>query len=211
MLKLYPLISRFYVWEMRNLAKEVLQDELSEALDGIMSKKDEVRSDSFRILKRISEEQPNALYPKWDYLADLLNGDNHFHRYISINLLANLAKIDVKNKFETVFDKYFSNIAGERTMVAGQAALNSGKIAKAKPKLQPKITNRLLNIEKAHQGKQIELIKAYVIEAFNEYFEESLDKNKILDFVSAQLESKSPKTRKVAKEFLKGKLQKSGS
>jgi hypothetical protein len=196
---------------MRNLAKEVLQDELSEALDGIMSKKDEVRSDSFRILKRISEEQPNALYPKWDYLANLLNSDNQSHRYISINLLANLAKIDVKNKFETIFDEYFSNIAGERTMVAGQAALNSGKIAKAKPKLQPKITNRLLNIEKTHQGKQIELIKAYVIEAFNEYFEESLDKNKILDFVRAQLESKSPKTRKVAKEFLKGKLQKSGS
>jgi hypothetical protein len=196
---------------MRNLAKEVLQDELSEALDGIMSKKDEVRSDSFRILKRISEEQPNALYPKWDYLANLLNSDNQSHRYISINLLANLAKIDVKNKFETIFDEYFSNIAGERTMVAGQAALNSGKIAKAKPKLQPKITNRLLNIEKTHQGKQIELIKAYVIEAFNEYFEESLDKNQILDFVRAQLESKSPKTRKVAKEFLKGKLQKSGS
>ena len=211
MLKLNPLISRFYVWEMRNLEKKVFQDELSEALDGIMSKKDEVRSASFRILKRISEEQPNALYPKWDYLADLLNSDNHFHRYISINLLANLAKIDVKNKFETIFDKYFSNIEGERTMVAGQAALNSGKIAKAKPKLQPKITNRLLNIEKTHQGKQIELIKAYVIEAFSEYFEESLDKNKILDFVRAQLESKSPKTRKVAKEFLKGKLQKSGS
>jgi hypothetical protein len=210
-LKLNPLISRFCVWEMRDLEKRVLQDELSEALDGIMSKKDEVRSASFRVLKRISEEQPNALYPKWDYLANLLNSDNQSHRYISINLLANLAKIDVKNKFETIFDEYFSNIAGERTMVAGQAALNSGKIAKAKPKLQPKITNRLLNIEKTHQGKQIELIKAYVIEAFNEYFEESLDKNQILDFVRAQLESKSPKTRKVAKEFLKGKLQKSGS
>jgi hypothetical protein len=154
-------------------------------------------------LKRISEEQPNALYPKWDYLADLLNSDNHFHRYISINLLANMARVDAKNRFEKIFDKYFDNMEGERTMVAGQAALNSGKIAKAKPNLQAKITNRLLNIDVRHQGKQIELIKAYVIEAFNEYFEESSDKNKILDFVKAQLESKSPKTRKVAKEFLK--------
>jgi hypothetical protein len=188
---------------MRNLVKKALEEELSRALEGIMSKKDEIRSASFRILKRISEEQPNALYPKWDYLADLLDSDNHSQRYISINLLADLAKIDVKNKFEPIFDKYFSNIEGERTMVAGQAALNSGKIAKAKPKLQPKITHRLLNIEKTHQGKQIELIKAYVIEAFNEYFEESSDKNKILDFVKAQLESTSPKTRKVAKEFLK--------
>jgi hypothetical protein len=197
---------------MTDLEKKVLEEELSEALDGIMSKKDEIRFASFKILKRISEEQPNALYPKWDYLANLLDSDNHSHRYISINLLANLSKVDVKNRFEKIFDKYFGNIESERTMVAGQAALNSGKIAKAKPKLQTKITNRLLNIDKTHQGKQIELIKAYVIEAFNEYFEESLDKDKILDFVKAQLESKSPKTRKVAKEFLKKEsAKKSGS
>jgi hypothetical protein len=88
-------------------------------------------------------------------------------------------------------------------MVAGQAALNSGLIAKAKPNLQTKITNRLLNIEKNHKGKQIDLIKAYAIEAFDKYFEESLDKKKILDFVKAQLDCKSPKTRKIAKEFLK--------
>ena len=143
------------------------------------------------------------MYQKWDYLADLLDSDNHYHRYISINILANLAIVDIENKFEKMFDKYFSNIDGDRTMAAGQAALNSGKIAKVKPNLQTKITNRLLNIDKTHQGKQIDLIKAYVIEAFNEYFEESLDKSKILDFVKAQLESKSPKTRKVANESLK--------
>jgi hypothetical protein len=153
----------------------------------------------------LSEEQPKVLYPKWDYLANLLDSDNHYHRYISINILANLAVVDTKNKFDKIFDKYFSNIDGDRTMVAGQAALNSGKIAKTKPNLQTKITNRLLNIEKTHKGKQIELIKAYTIEAFNEYFEESSDKNKILDFVKTQLESESPKTRKLAKEFLKKK------
>jgi len=69
--------------------------------------------------------------------------------------------------------------------------------------LQTKITNKLLNIDKTHRGKQTDLLKAYAIEAFNEYFEEASDKKKILDFVKAQLESKSPKTRKVAKEFLK--------
>jgi len=183
----------------------IIDQKISEALKGILSKKDEIRSKSFKILLHVSEEQPKVLYPKWDYLADLLDSDNHYQRNISINLLANLAKIDTKNKFEKVFDKYFSNINGDRTMVAGQAALNSGKIAKAKPNLQTQITKRLLNIEKTHQGKQIELIKAYVIEAFNEYFEESSDKNKIVNFVKAQLMSKSPKTKKVAKEFLKRK------
>jgi hypothetical protein len=190
---------------MHTARKVIVNQKISEALEGILSKKDEIRFNSFKILLHVSEEQPQVLYPKWDYLTDLLDSDNHYQRNISINLLANLAKVDTKNKFENIFDKYFSNINGDRTMVAGQAALNSGKIAKAKPSLQTRITNRLLNIEKTHKGKQIELIKAYVIEAFNEYFAESSDKNKIVDFVKAQLKSKSPKTRKVAKEFLKRK------
>jgi hypothetical protein len=191
---------------VRKLAKKGVEAEkLSKALKGILSKKDEIRSNSFKVLMHLSEEQPKVLYPKWDYLANLLDSDNHYQRYISINILANLAAVDTKNKFDKIFDKYFSNIDGDRTMVAGQAALNSGKIAKTKPNLQTKITNRLLNIEKTHKGKQIELIKAYTIEAFNEYFEESSDKNKILDFVKTQLESESPKTRKLAKEFLKKK------
>jgi hypothetical protein len=197
----------FYAQEtkdLRKMKKKVFETErLREALDGIMSKKDEVRTISFKILKRVSKEQPNLLYSEWDYLANLLDSDNHYHRYMSINLLANLAKVDVRNRFEKIFDKYFGNIDGERTMVAGQAALNSGKIAKVKPNLRAKITSRLLNIDNTHQGKQVELVKAYAIEALDEYFEGSSEKNRILDFVKAQLESRSPKTRKVAKEFLK--------
>jgi hypothetical protein len=190
--------------DVRILAERLVEGEkLTEALKGILSKKDEVRSSSFKVLMHISEEKPETLYPKYDYLANLLESDNHYQRYISINILANLAVVDKKNKFENVFEKYFNNIDGNRTMVAGQAALNSGKIAKAKPNLQTKITKRLLNIEKTHKGKQIELIKAYVIEAFNEYFEETSDKNQMLNFVKAQLNSKSPKTRKLAKEFLR--------
>jgi hypothetical protein len=42
-----------------------------------------------------------------------------------------------------------------------------------------------------------------VIEAFDEYFEQARDKNKILEFVNRQLESKSPKTSRKAKYFLK--------
>lgn len=192
------------ILDVKDLAKKVIEDEkLTELLEGILSKKNKIRFSNYKILMQISDDQPDVLYSKWDYLADLLDSDNHYYRYISINLLANIVKVDTKNKFEKIFNKYFNNLDGHRTMVAGHAASNLGKIAKVKPNLQSKITNRLLNIEKTHQGKQIDLIKAYVIEAFNEYFDESSDKNKIMDFVKVQLESKSPKTRKLANEFLK--------
>ena len=72
---------------------------------------------------------------------------------IDVESLAKNAIVDEKLLSE-LFDKYFSNIDGDRTMIAGQAALNSGKVAKAKPNLQTKITNKPLNIDKTHHGKQ---------------------------------------------------------
>lgn len=191
--------------DMEEAVVKALKDDdvLSELLEGILSKQDEIRFNCHQVLMHLTEMQPEVLYPNWDYLTDLLDSDNHYHRYIAINLLANLVEADTEDMFEEIFDKYFGNIDGDRTMVAGQAALNAGKIARAKPNLQKKITDKLLNIEKTHRGKQVELIKAYAIEAFNEYFDEAVDKGKIIDFVKAQFESQSPKTRKVAKEFLK--------
>jgi hypothetical protein len=189
-------------------ASKALKDSetLAELLDGIVSKQDKIRLSSYRVLLHISEHNPDVLYPRWDHLTDLLKSDNHYNRYIAINLVANLVKVDKENKFEACFDRYFDNIAGEKSMVAGQAALNAGKIAKAKPNLQVKITNILLYIDQVHQGKQTELMKAYAIEALNDYFDEIADKEKIIDFVKAQLVSDSPKTRKAAKGFLGSRL-----
>ncbi|MDI9578280.1 MAG: hypothetical protein QM398_09125 [Thermoproteota archaeon] len=190
--------------KVRKMSRKVIDcEKLSGLLKGILSKKDEIRNAHYKQLLQISIEQPDLLYSKWDYIATFLDSDNHYHRYIAITLLANLAVVDVDNKFEKIFDKYFANIDCDRTMVAGQAALNSGKIAKAKPTLQTDITNRLINIDKTHQGKHVELIKSYAIEAFNEFFMDFSDKNKILGFVELQLKSESPKTRRIATEFLK--------
>ena len=60
----------------------------------------------------------------------------------------------------------------------------------------------MLNIENIHPGKQIELVKSAIIESFSEFFEKSENKDAIVDFVKKQLNSESPKTRKIAKEFL---------
>jgi hypothetical protein len=185
-------------------AKKAIKDEklLSELLEGVLSNEDEIRYPSFKTLLTISEEHPEVLYPKWDFFAGLIKSDNSYKKLIALRLIANLTKVDSENKFEKIFDNYYSILDEDKTMTAGHLASNSGKIAKAKPKLQSKITNKLLNIDKTHEGRQKELIKAYAIEAFDEYYEESGDKKKIIGFVKKQLESESPKTRKKAKEFL---------
>jgi len=183
--------------------KVILDDKLiDEISEGILSKKDEIREKNFKILLQISRKYPKVLFSKWDFFVDLLNSDNHFHRYMSINLIANIVSIDIVSKFEEIYDLYFDNIKSNKTMVAGQTALNSGKIANKIPSLQQNISNILLNIDRLHKGKQTELLKGYAIESFNEYFDKIKDKNKILNFVKEQLNSTSPKTRKVAKEFI---------
>ena len=188
---------------VENVAKEALKDKevLSELLEGILSKKDTIRYNSFKVLLLISDEHPEVLYPKWDFFVDIVDSDNAYWKLIAVRIIANLTKADTKNKFEKIFDKYY-DLFNDSVIVAGHLAANSGKIAKAKPKLQTKITNKLLNIDKTDQ-KHKDLVKAGAIEAFDEYFEEAKNKKKILEFVKKQLNCKSPKTRKKAKEFLK--------
>jgi hypothetical protein len=187
------------------IAEKALGDEdlLSALREGILSKTDTVRENSFKALLLISKAHPEVLYPHWDYFANLLDSTNSYTVYIGMYIIAHLAKVDTKNRFDKVFDRYYSIFGGKQTMTAAHAAKLSGKIATYKPALQGKITEKLLSIDEIHKGSQKELIKGYVIEAFNEYFGEAEDKEDILEFVRGQLQSTSPKTRKTAEEFLK--------
>ncbi|MFB0544745.1 MAG: hypothetical protein ACETVN_03440 [Asgard group archaeon] len=192
--------------DVENLAKKAIKDKnlLSELLQGILSKKDEKREPSFKALLQISEEHPELIYSEWDYFAELLTSDNSFHKYMAIYLIASLTRVDKENKFEKIFDKYYDLLDDKSVIPPSHTAKNSGKIAKAKPNLQTKITNKLLSIDETHhKPERKDLIKGYAIEAFNEYFEEAENKKEILEFVKKQLKSKSPTTIKKAKEFLK--------
>jgi len=191
--------------KIEELAKKALYNHeiFSELLNGILSKNDIVRSNSFKTLLFISEETPESLYPHWLQFEKMIKSSNNYHKYIAIYIIANLTVIDREGKFENISDDYFDIIDSEKTMTASHAALNSGKIAIYKPELKDKITDILLNIDKNHKGKQKELVKSYAIEALDKYFEESDNKERILKFVKAQLESKSPKTRENAEKFLK--------
>lgn len=89
-------------------------------------------------------------------------------------------------------------------IIAAHVARNSGRIARAKPRSQARITRKLLHTDDAsYRAEQKDLIRGYAIEAFAEYFEEAKDKKKMLEFVRKQLGSKSPSTRTKAKRFLR--------
>lgn len=189
--------------EKENIAKKALKDDnfLGEMIDNLTENCDK-RWPSFQVLNYISEKYPGALYSKWDYLTNLFRTGNSYTKYATIYILANLTKVDTENKFEKIFDDYFGEIDTKRTITAAQVVYNSGKIAKAKPKLQDKIIKKIMDIENIHKGKQKELIKGYAIDAFSEYYQDFKNKEKIIKYVRNQLNSKSPSTQKRAKAFL---------
>jgi hypothetical protein len=172
-------------------------------LDGVLSKDDTYRYNCFKLLVQISDDHPLVLYPEWDYFVELLSSSNSYHRSIALQIIANLTKADDENRFDGIFDPYFGLLNDEKVVTARYLAQSAGRIVRAKPHLQAKITEKLLEIDGTHhaQGRK-DLISADIIGAFEEFFEDSHDKEEILAFVERQLKCSSPKTRKAAKAFL---------
>ena len=190
---------------VESMAKKALKEEaiLSELIDNLTTKNETVRYNCSKTLNLLSKEHPEVLYSKWDFFVELLNSDHAYWKLSVIPLIANLTRIDTENKFERIFDEYYSLLDDKSMIPAAWVADYSGKIARAKPELQTRITDKLLSIDEMHHHpERRDLIKAGALESFDEYYEEAVDKKKILEFVKKQLECKSPKTRKIAKEFL---------
>ena len=176
---------------------------LKEILDGIVSKDDTYRYNCFKVLLQISEDHPLILYPEWDYFVGLLGSGNSYHRSIGLQIIANLTRVDDETRFDGIFDQYFGLLDDEKVITARYLAQSAGRIVRAKPHLQARITEKLLGIDGTHhaQGRK-DLIKADIIQSFEEFFEDSRDKEEMLTFVENQLGCSSPKTRKAAKAFL---------
>lgn len=130
---------------VKKVAKKALEDNavLSGLLEGVLSKKEKIRFNSFKVLLLISEEHPDALYPRWDFFADLLSSPNTYFKYIAIHIITNLTKIDSKSRFEKIFSKFYALLDDKSMIPAAYVTGNSAKIVAAKPRLQTNITNTL--------------------------------------------------------------------
>lgn len=192
--------------DIEAVAEKALADSelFSETLDGFTSKTETLRYNCHKMLMRISEKNGEFLYPKWDYFVEFLSSDNSYRKMSASQIIANLTKVDKENRFEKIVDKYYGLLDDKSMIVAIYVASGSGEIVRAKPQLEREITNRLLDIDKTHhaEGRKL-LIKAGAIEAFDKYFTEAADKERILAFVRGEQSCDSPKTRKIAQDFLR--------
>lgn len=194
--------------DIEAIAERALEDErvLLQLLEGISphAKKTTIRNNSFNALMLLAERHPEVLFSRWDYFVELLKSDNSFSQYPAVHIIATLVEADEGDRFDAIFDTYYSLLDDESVMIAGHVAGVSGKIAQAKPKLQTRVTKRLLNIDATHfEPGRKDLIKSYAIESFDAYFEEAENQEEIIEFVRRQLDCTSPKTRRIAQSFLR--------
>ena len=184
------------------------QRALQDLLDGISPKtqKSIIRESSSKAVLYLSEQHPEVLLPHWAYFVKLLKSDNGFSKYVAIHVIANLVTAGDDGRFEKSFNAFYKLLDDESVMVASHVAGVSGQIARARPLLQPKITQRLLGITQTHfPAERQALIISYAIPALDEYFANSSarEQDRILAFVQQQIDCASPKTRRLAKDFVK--------
>ena len=191
---------------VESIAKKVVNDKklLDDLLEYTSSDKAVIKYKSLKVLTLLSEQQSELLYPEWDFFVKLLDNENTFLRTIGATIIANLTRIDTENKFESIFNKYYNLLEDKSMINAANIAGRSGIIAKSKPHLQSKITNKLLDIDKTqHSSECKNIIKGKAILSFNEYIGEFKDKEKIIQFIKKELKNTRPATKKKAEKLLK--------
>jgi len=193
--------------DKEKIAAEVIKnpEALLSLFEGINSDKAAVRYGCEKTLRFISEKNPELVYPHFDFFVKLLDSENNFLKWGAIIIIANLTKVDKENRFENIFDKYFSPISGPVMITAGNTMASAARIALYKPHLIERITKEILKVEKA-KYRTVECVNVacgHAIDSFNQFYEKINDKEPVIEFIKHQLRNTRVPVRKRAEKFLK--------
>jgi hypothetical protein len=178
---------------------------LSEIFQGLSADEARIKYGCAKVLRIISEKEPEVLYPEFHFLAELLNSDRTFLRWDAIQIIANLAAVDSENRVESIFDQYFAPIPGPVMITGANVIRGAAKIALAKPQLTERIVTELLKVEKArYQTTECRNIAlGHAIKSFDQFFDQIKDKEPVIELVKKQLKNKRNSTRKKAELFIR--------
>ena len=200
--------------QIKTLTKEQLADKVKEnfnllpnIVNGMNSPKATIRYGCGKILMDLSEEYPEKIYPHWDSFVNLLDSKYRILTWQAMAIIANLTKVDTKNKFDTIFEKYYDFINNDYMVTVANVVGHSSKIALAKPHLIQRITSEMLKVEDLSITPNLteeckRVIAEKTIKSFDTFFDKVEQKEKVISFVEKHRNS-SRKTLKVeAEKFL---------
>jgi hypothetical protein len=181
---------------------------LPEVLQGVSSSKAAIRYGCAKVLMDLSEKYPEELYPYMQTFIELLDSRYRILTWNTMAIIANLTKVDKDQKFDAIFDKYYSFLNDEHMITVANVVGNSARIALAKPYLLQRITTRLLKVNDISLTPHLtaeckRVIIEHTIKSLNVFFEKIETKAQVLSFVKGQLNSPRASLRKEAQSFIK--------
>ena len=176
-------------------------------LEGVAHQKAAVRYGCSKVLMDLSEENPEKLYPHFNFFVNMLDSKYRILTWTALAIIANLTKTDTDNKFDAIFGKYYSFLDKKYMVTVANVVGNSGKIALAKPYLVPEITNELLKVEHLSITPHLtdeckRVIIQQAINIFYEFFDRIAQKEQVLSFVQLHVDSPRKKLKTSAEKFL---------
>ena len=183
----------------------VVKASVASLLKGLESPVARVKFGSSKALRLLSAEEPESLYPHFDFFVRQLDCENSFLRWDAARILANLAPADRDNKLEGVLEKILSPIPGPQMIGAANVIVAASDIARAKPHLADRIAREILRVQDAcYQTEECRNVAiGHAIRSLEQFFELIGNREEVLEFVRAQLGNSRNATRKKAESFLK--------
>lgn len=192
-------------------AKAAILDErvAERLLDGLVSKEDVERSNSFNALLAAIGLAPDRWCRKWAFFADLLRSPNAFHRGIGVKTIARLVAADEERRLDDCLDELLQLIDDPKIMVARYVVQSMPELVGARPDLKPQLVDVLMQIGKARQPEsRKELLRADAVDALNRILTRPDERQAAVPFVELAQASRSPKARKAARVFLASTVKK---
>jgi hypothetical protein len=180
---------------------------LPEVLRGVGADKARIKLGCSKVLRCVSQKNPEILYPCFDFFAVQLGSRNHFLKWDAVRIIANLAAIDSDRKLDPLLDRYLRPIRGPVMITAANVIAGATFIVLARPDLADRIGNAVLKVERAeYQTAECRNVAiGHAIESLHRFFGllGTREKATVLRFVHRQLANRRNATRQKATAFLK--------
>lgn len=191
--------------DKERLARSVMRRPVvvPELLQGLGSETTRIKFGCAKVLRLISAQEPEVLYPHFAAFAKLLDHENKILQWEAIHVLSDLVRVDSSNKFAALFDRYFRPITGPVMITAANVIGGAAKIARARPEWADRIAAEILKVRRArYQTDECRNVAiGHAVKALGEVYPLLKNPKPVRRFVSAQRQNSRPATRKKAEWF----------
>ncbi|NCC77392.1 MAG: hypothetical protein EOM08_13265 [Clostridia bacterium] len=182
---------------------------IRDLLDFIRTDQGSTKFTAEKILRNLSEQQPELLYPYFHSIVLWLDSPNSFTLWDGIIILANLAQVDREQKFPALFERFFALLNAPAMITAGNVAATVPRIIQQYPEWEPEITRRLLAVTANTYYRKNQpspecrnILLGHVLDSLDAYFDRATAKDQILVFAHDLTDNSRAAVARKARKFL---------